>query len=100
MEKNTIILKATADLIVRAMEKMLLEALDLVDEGALDLGPKDISYINDDLDYIAVKYWGETPDGSRQQEYADDKDEPETISEFEAMELLTVRIHNSLRGEY
>lgn len=98
MEKNEIILKATMDLAVRALENVLLEALELQDEGALDLRSKDIAYINDDLDYIAVKYWENAPNGDRQEEYANE--EPKTISDIEAIHILTSRIKNSLEGEY
>jgi len=50
----------------------------------------DVSYINDDLDYIEVAYFGHTPDGDQQQRYADqiERGEMETIGFLKAFPFL------------
>ena len=67
-------------------------------EKDTDLSTNQVSWINDDLDFIEVAYKRNSPDGDRQQQYADEitKGETQYIDFKEAMYLLNTRIENSL----
>jgi hypothetical protein len=75
--------------LIRAMVNHL-EALVESEE----LSVNDVSYINDDLDLMEVSYFGYTPDGDKQQEYADaiERGDLETIGFLEALEFLSSMI--------
>lgn len=71
--------------LIRAMVNHL-EAL--MESDSLD--QNDMGYINDDLDYIEVAYFGHTPDGDQQQRYADEIESGklETIGFLKAFSFL------------
>ena len=85
--------------IVKATEKgrsivaNLVKVLeDLTDES--EMGVNTVQWINDDLDLIEVKYYGNQADGNRQHEFRGEN--TEMLTDKEAIELLAVRIQNSL----
>jgi hypothetical protein len=72
----------------------MMEYLVTLADNDTDLSTKDVSRINDDLDYLEVKYFGTAPDGDKQNEFALEK--PEFIGFEDAFHLLSVRITNSI----
>lgn len=62
---------------------------------ANDLTVNQVSWIDDDITYVEVKYLTEYNDSSRADEYR--LEEPNTISFLEALDLLTVRLHNTIQ---
>lgn len=56
--------------------------------------PNTIQHISEDLDYISVKYFQQSPDGDRQEEYANEA--VKTIDFKDALHILTTRLNNSL----
>ena len=74
--------------IIEAMYVYLAELAETEDNSNV------IDWINNDLDFVAVKFLGKVPDGERQNEIAEQ--EPKTIDFKEALHLLTVRLNNTL----
>ena len=72
---------------------VLFEANKCTAGGEVDYPDKDYGWISNDLDYLAVKYFKEEPDGTKQEEYAEDG-EPDMTDE-EAYELLMQRFVNT-----
>lgn len=70
-----------------------LLAAHVNNEGTLDYSEKDYSYINDEIDVIAIKYYDEAPDGDYQQELATDG-EP-MFSDEQAYLNLAARFQNT-----
>ncbi len=55
-----------------------------------------ISWIDDDITYVEVKYLNDPNDSTRADEYREE--EPKTISFLQALELLTVRLQNTMQN--
>jgi hypothetical protein len=81
---------------MNAHEKKIIEAMYvyLAEIAETAENPNTIQYINEDLDYISVKFLGNTPDGDRQNEIAEQ--EPKTIDFKNALHILTTRLNNTL----
>ena len=61
---------------------------------AADLTVNQISWIDDDITYVEVKYLNDPNDSTRADEYRNES--PEAVSFFNAYELLIARLHNTL----
>ena len=59
-----------------------------------ELSSNSIQWIDDDLDYINVKFYNNPPDGTKQEEYV--TEEPTSIGVRDAIFLLHTRINNTL----
>ena len=60
-----------------------------------DLTVNQVSWIDDEITYVEVKYLNEENDSTRADEYR--MEEPKTISFLEAHDMLTVRLHNTMQ---
>jgi len=85
---------------LRVVNEQLYEALITLGEGCkeqtggtIDYPSKDYGWIMDDLDLLAVKYFGCKPDGDKQEEYANDGTSP--LTDAQAYQLLRTRFDNT-----
>lgn len=87
----------TTNLQTNLIEAQIALLIEMAEKDT-DLSTNQVSWINDDLDFIEVAYKRNSPDGDRQQQYADEitKGETQYIDFKEAMYLLNTRIENSL----
>ena len=88
--------KPTTNAQTNLIEAQMALLLEMAEDP--EMGVNQVGWINDDLDFIEVAYNRNSPDGDRQQEYADEiaKGETQYIDFKEAMYLLNTRIENSL----
>lgn len=61
---------------------------------ATDLTVNQVYWIDFDITYIEVKYFKETNGSKLEEEYLYNK--PKTLDFLEALEILTVRLHNTI----
>ena len=59
-----------------------------------NLTTNQVSWIDDDITYVEIKYLNEQNDSTRADEVREE--EPKTISFLSAIDLLTVRLHNTI----
>lgn len=87
--------KLTTEAALKELVKRMDDALTVIREEYFgELSSNSIQWIDDDLDYINVKFYKNPPDGTQQIKYSDE--EPESISAREAIHILNVRINNTL----
>lgn len=91
VENNTIRATEAGKKAVSQLFKKLLDMAELPEVEAIN---NVADWINDDLDYINVKYFGNSPDGDTQKKY-DTNGEP-MMTDTEAINLLNVRYNNTL----
>jgi len=83
---------------IEAVIDSKIELLSYMVENCHDLSVNEVSYINDDLDYIEVLYKNEVPDGDRQEAFREEAGPDFKLTQSAVLAILNLRISNTLNN--